>query len=119
MLKKQSYSPEFRSEAVTLIQEPGLSQEAAAKRLAIPKGTLANGIAAAKRGAPSHAGARTVSELEAENSRLRKELSEARQERDILKNPPPGTPRSCRRTNSSRSRLAAYPRGEAVCFLVA
>ena len=30
-------------------------------------------------------GARTVSELEAENSRLRKELAEARQERDILK----------------------------------
>ncbi len=85
MLKKQSYSPEFRSEAVKLIQEHGLSQEAAAKRLAIPKGTLANWIAAAKRGAPSHAGARTVSELEAENSRLRKELSEAWQERDILK----------------------------------
>ena len=85
MLKKRSYSPEFRSEAVKLIQEQGLSQEDAAKRLAIPKGTLANGIAAAKRGAPSHAGARTVSELEAENSRLRQELSEARQERDILK----------------------------------
>ena len=85
MLKKQSYSPEFRSEAVKLLQEQGLSQEAAAKRLAIPKGTLANWIAAAKRGAPSHAGARTVSELEAENSRLRKELSEAWQERDILK----------------------------------
>ena len=85
MLKKPSYSPEFRSEAVKLLQEQGLSQEAAAKRLAIPKGTLANGIAAAKRGAPSHAGARTVSELEAENSRLRQELSEALQERDILK----------------------------------
>lgn len=85
MLKKQSYSPEFRSETVKLIPEQGLSPEAAAKQLAIPKGTLANWIAAAKRGVPSHAGARTISELEAENSRLRKELSEARQERDLLK----------------------------------
>ena len=31
MLKKRSYSPEFRSEAVKLIQEQGLSQEDAAK----------------------------------------------------------------------------------------
>ncbi len=85
MSKKQSYSPEFRSEAVKLIQEQGLSQEDAAKRLAIPKGTLANWIAAAKRGAPSTPGARTVPELEAENSQLRKELAGLRLERDILK----------------------------------
>ena len=84
-MKKPSYSPEFRSEAVSCFRSKDCPREAAAKRLAIPKGTLANGIAAAKRGAPSHAGARTVSELEAENSRLRQELSAARQERDILK----------------------------------
>lgn len=85
MSKKQQYSPEFRSEAVKRIQEQGLSQEEAAKRLAIPKGTLANWIAAAKRGAPSTPGARTIPELEAENSRLRKELAAVRQERDLLK----------------------------------
>lgn len=85
MSKKQSYSPEFRSEAVKLIQEQGLSQEDAAKRLAIPKGTLANWIAAAKRGAPGTPGARTAPELEAENSQLRKALAAVRLERDILK----------------------------------
>lgn len=85
MSKNQSYSPEFRSEAVKLILEQGLSQEVAAKRLAIPKGTLANWVAAAKRGAPVTPGARTVPELETEITRLRKELSEARMERDILK----------------------------------
>ncbi len=85
MSKKQSYSPEFRSEAVKLIQEQGLSQEDAAKRLAIPKGTLANWIAAAKRGAPGTPGTRTAPELEAENSQLRKELAAVRLERDILK----------------------------------
>ena len=83
-MKKPSFSPKFRSEAVKSIQEQGLSQEAAAQRLAIPKGTLANGIAAAKRGAPSTPGTRTVPELEAENSQLRQELAGIRLERDIL-----------------------------------
>jgi transposase len=85
MSKNPSYSPEFRSEAVKWILEQGLSQEVAAKRLAIPKGTLANGVVAAKRGAPSTPGARTVPEREAENGRLRKELAETRVERDLLK----------------------------------
>lgn len=85
MSKNQNYSPEFRAEAVKLVLEQGLSQEAAAKRLAIPKGTLGNWVAAAKRGGVAMPGARSVSELEAENARLRKELAEAKQERDILK----------------------------------
>jgi transposase len=41
---------------------------------------------AAKRGGEKPApGGRTVTKLEAENARLRKELAEARQERDIVK----------------------------------
>ena len=88
MLKKQSYSLEFRCEAVKLIQEQGLSQEEAAKRLAIPKGTLANWIAAAKRAAPGTPGARTFSELEAKHTELRKQLAGVRLEREILTNPP-------------------------------
>lgn len=85
MSKIQNYSPEFRAEAVKLVLEQGLSQEAAAKRLAIPKGTLGNWVAAAKRGGVATPGGRSTAELEAENARLRKELAEARQERDILK----------------------------------
>lgn len=68
-----------------MVLEQGLSQEAAAKRLSIPKGTLGNWVAAAKRGGVAIPGGRSTSELEAENARLRKELAEARQERDILK----------------------------------
>ncbi len=69
-----------------MVTEQGLSQEAAAKRLAIPKGTLGNWIVAAKASTrPSAPGARSAAELEAENARLRKELAEARMERDILK----------------------------------
>ena len=86
MKKQQRYTPEFRAEAVKLVTEQGLSQETAAKRLAIPKGTLANWIAASKASTrPSVPGARSAAELAAENNRLRKELAEARIERDILK----------------------------------
>ncbi len=86
MKKQQRYTPEFRAEAVKLVTEQGLSQEEAAKRLGIPKGTIGNWVAAAKgSNGASVPGARSVRELEAENAKLRKELAEARMERDILK----------------------------------
>lgn len=87
MKKQQRYTPEFRSEAVKLVTEQGLSQKEAAKRLSIPKGTLANWMAATNTSSnrPSSPGARSAADLEAENVRLRKELAEARMERDILK----------------------------------
>jgi len=84
--KQQRYTPEFRAEAVKLVTEQGLTQEAAATRLGVPKGTLGNWIAAARLATPSGTpGALTAAELQAENARLRKELAEARMERDILK----------------------------------
>ena len=85
MAKKQNYSPEFRAEAVKLVLEQGLAQEAAATRLGLPKGTIGNWVAAAKKGRTQAPGARSVAELEDEVARLRKELAQARQERDILK----------------------------------
>lgn len=86
MTTKKTYPVEFRAEAVTLVREQNLSLEQAARRLGIPKGTLTNWVAAAKsRGGKPAPGARSVSELEAENARLRKELADARLERDIIK----------------------------------
>lgn len=86
MTIRKTYSIEFRTEAVKLVLEQGLTQAEAARRLSISKGTLANWVVAAKAGSEKPApGARSVSDLEAENARLRKELVEARQERDILK----------------------------------
>jgi len=38
----RTYTPEFRAEAVKVVLEQGLSLEAAAQRLSVPKGTLAN-----------------------------------------------------------------------------
>lgn len=86
MRKQQRYTAEFRVEAVKLIWEEGLSLEGAAQRLGIPKGTLANWVSKAKGSpVPTAPGARSVAELEAEVKQLRKELAEARQERDVLK----------------------------------
>ena len=85
MSKNQGYSPEFRAEAVRLVLEQGLSRDAAAKRLAIPKGTPGNWVAAAKGRGVSTPGARPVPELEAEIVRLRKEPDRTREEGDILK----------------------------------
>jgi transposase len=83
---KQDYTPEFRAEAVKVVLAQGLSLAEAAKRLSVPKGTLANWVASAKASKGVAApGARTVAELEAELKQVRKELAEARLERDLLK----------------------------------
>ena len=93
MRKQQRYTAEFRAEAVKLVWEEGLSLEGAAQRLSIPKGTLGNWVAKAKGSSvPPLPGARSAAELEAEVKQLRKELAEARQERDVLKNGPHGLP---------------------------
>ena len=87
MIKRSKrYPVEFRTEAVKMVLEQGLVQEEAAKRLGIPKGTLSGWMAATKaRKGVLAPGARTAAELEVENARLRKDLAEARMERDILK----------------------------------
>ena len=87
MKRSRTYTPERREEAVKLVQPQGPTLEDAALRLTIPKGTLANWVAAAKSGtSPKMApGSRSVPELEAEVSKLRKELAETRMERDIVK----------------------------------
>ena len=83
---KQDYTPEFRAEAVKVVLAQGLSLAEAAKRLSVPKGTLANWVASAKASKGVAApGARTVAEWEAELKQVRKELAEARLERDLLK----------------------------------
>src|ERR1700687_4343529 len=84
--KNQRYTSEFKAEAVKLVTEQGLSREEAATRLGIPKGTMGNWVATAKASTRSSVpGSRSAAELEEENARLRKELAEARMERDILK----------------------------------
>lgn len=85
--EKRKYTREFRAEAVKLVLEQGMTLEEASASLALPKGTLANWVSAAKRGggAAVAPGGRSVSELEAEVARLRKELANANVEVEILK----------------------------------
>ena len=84
--KKRSYSDELKREAVKMVNEQGLSQEETGRQLSIPKGTIANWVAASKSGSGrARPGDPSVAELAEENRRLRRELSEARMEREILK----------------------------------
>lgn len=84
---KGLYSPEFRAEAVRLIEKTGLSVDRAAKQLSIPKSSLGNWVRAAKKGQLAEVGKeqRFSSEQELELAKLRKELAEVKQERDLLK----------------------------------
>jgi transposase len=81
----QQYSPELRAEAVRMVLEHGMTQGEAAKRLSVPKGTIANWVAAARHGRGPVSGAKTAQELESEIARLRRELAEVKEEREILK----------------------------------
>ena len=86
MKENRSYSEELKTEAVKMVLEQGLSREEAAKRLMIPKGTIGNWVTAAKTVKKSAVpGEQSHTALLAENARLRKELTDARMEREILK----------------------------------
>ena len=86
-LPRRMYTKEFKEEAAQLVLSGGLGLTEAARRLSISVKTLANWVAAAKHGTPVKAGVtrRPVSELEAENSQLKRALAEMKMERDLLK----------------------------------
>jgi transposase len=86
-IPKGIYTPEFRAEAVKLVQTTGVSVAKAAKQLSMPKSSLDNWVRAAKAGKLAHVGKgqRLPSELELELARTRKELAEVKMERDLLK----------------------------------
>ena len=86
-IPKGIYTPEFRVEAVKLVETEGLSVDAVAKRLSIPKSSLSNWVRASRTGklATVGQGQRVPTETEVELARLRKELAEVKLERDLLK----------------------------------
>jgi transposase len=82
------YTEEFKTEAVRLALST--SGNAAAKRLGIPQSTMTNWVRQSREGAAAPvAGAaavkRPVSEVEAENARLRRELASAKLDLEIVK----------------------------------
>lgn len=84
---RQQYTREFREQAVQLVLEQQVPIQEAARRLTMSGKTLKNWVGRARRGQLVTLGEsrRPVTELEAELSRLKRDLAEARMERDILK----------------------------------
>jgi transposase len=82
------YSKEFRSEAVKMVVEGGMSAYEASRQLSLPKSTLENWVRAFKAGKLSDIGGgqlRPLTDVEQELDRVKRELAHVKQERDILK----------------------------------
>ena len=86
----RQYTREFKVEAVRLADSVGGSE--AARRLGVPDSSMWNWIRLGREGklkttqeGVAQATKRGASELEAENSRLRRELANAQQDLEILK----------------------------------
>lgn len=98
-IPRQFFTNEFKEEAVKLVVDGGLTVAEASRRLSISSQTLKNWVTKHRAGGLSGPGSRSVSELEAEVSKLRKELAETQIEKEILKKamaylakgPQPGT----------------------------
>jgi len=84
-IPRQFYTLEFKEEAVNLVVDGGLTVAEVGCRLSISPQTLRNWIKKHRREGLISSGGRSVTDLESENSRLRKELAEARLEKEILK----------------------------------
>ena len=81
------YTKEFREEAVKMVLDGGISLPEAARRLSLPPSTLRYWVKVQKDGKLGEVGKtrRPLTDIEMELARVRKELVEARMERDLLK----------------------------------
>jgi transposase len=83
-LPKGRYTREFKIQAVSMAKDEGFGVAETARRLSISPKTLANWVKLAQEGR-NFAKQSTVSDADAENSRLRKENARLRMECEILK----------------------------------
>jgi transposase-like protein len=81
------YTKEFREEAVKLVTEEKLSLPEAARRVSLPPSTIGNWVKVFKEGRLGEVGKtyRPLTEVEMELARVKKENSDLKMERDILK----------------------------------
>ena len=82
-LPKRKYTPEFRAEAVKLV-EGGVAQAEAARKLGISQTTLAGWCHQSRRGKLNAIERKPVSDKDQEIARLRRENAELKMEREIL-----------------------------------
>ena len=95
-IPKGRYTKEFREEAVKMVTDGSLSSLEVSRRLSLPKSTLERWIRVSKEGNLGQLGKgqRPLTELEQELARVKRELSLAKMERDILKKRPRTLPKS-------------------------
>ena len=86
-IPKGAYTPEFRAQAVRLIEE-GAAMTEVSRQLSVPLGSLKKWLYAFRAGKLAEIGKhqKPLSEVELELARLKKELAEVKLERDLLKN---------------------------------
>lgn len=86
MQKSRKYDKEFKINAVKLYRESGKQLDEIANNLGIPKSTLYTWVQEYKEhGEESFPGSGSIKPCNEELYRLRKELADVKQERDILK----------------------------------
>ena len=81
------YTKELREEAVKLVTEGGMSIPEVGRRLSVAASTIRYWVKANREGKLKEVGKqqRPLTEIEMELARIKRELAEARMERDILK----------------------------------
>jgi transposase len=83
---RQSYTKEFKNDAIKLVIEKGYSTNEVGRRLGINQSNVSRWVREYRQeNEPSVNGGSTRSELEAEVKHLRKETDRLRMEREILK----------------------------------
>ena len=86
-MSKKKHAPEFKREAVRLARQPGMSLPRAARELGVHVNTLREWTRKLESGEwEKTPGTDLKSEQARELERLRREVSELKMERDILKN---------------------------------
>ena len=82
--RRRSFSPEFKAEVVALVRQPGNTVGSVARDMDLTESAVRGWVAQAERDEGVRSDGLTTEER-AELARLRKELRETREERDILK----------------------------------
>jgi len=84
--RRRSFSPEFKAEAVKVVQQSGKSPGAVARELDLTETALRRWVAQAETDAGRGQGGALTTDERAELAHLRRENKTLRMERDILKN---------------------------------
>lgn len=82
--QRRSFTPDFKAEVVALVRQPGRTAASVARELNLTETAVREWVHQAERDEGVRADGLSTAER-AEMAQLRKELREAREERDILK----------------------------------